>query len=160
MRLRSRNANGTSPASLEQAFVVGAAGCSGPPGAPLDLRASVSGTSVTLEWRDSPQSIPTTYRLLAGSASGASNLGTFDVGGVTTFTTTAPPGAYFVRAQAANPCGVGVPSAEAVAVVGNAVVPPGPAFGLESSVVRHHCVADLGSAVPRNRPVPVSGRGG
>lgn len=134
VRLRSRNANGTSPASLEQAFVVGAAGCSGPPLAPLDLRATVSGTSVTLGWRASPQSIPTTYRLLAGSASGLSNLGTFNVGGVTLFTTTAAPGAYFVRVQAVNPCGAGVPSAETVAVIGSPVVPPGPVFGLESAV--------------------------
>lgn len=134
VRLRSRNASGTSLASLEQAFVVGAAGCSGPPAAPLDLRATVSGTSVTLDWRASPQSIATAYRLLAGSASGLSNLGTFNVGGVTSFATTAAAGAYFVRAQAVNPCGTGVPSAEAVAVIGSPIVPSGPVFGLESSV--------------------------
>jgi hypothetical protein len=134
VRLRSRNASGTSPASLEQAFVVGAAGCSAPPAAPLDLRATVNGTSVRLDWRDSPQSIPVTYRLLAGSASGLSNLGAFTIGGVNTFSTTAAPGAYFVRVQAVNPCGAGVPSSETVAAIGSAVVPPGPVFGLESAV--------------------------
>jgi hypothetical protein len=134
LRMRSRNAAGTGAATLEQAFVVGAAGCSGPPAAPLDLRTSVSGTSVTLTWRAAAQSIVSSYRVLAGSASGVANLGTFDVGNVTTFTTTAPTGAYFVRVQAVSACGQGVPSAEAVAVVGSAVVPPGPVFGLEGSV--------------------------
>lgn len=134
LRMRSQNAYGTGQTTLEQAFVVGVPGCSGPPAAPLDLRATVNGSSVTLTWRAAPQSIVGTYRVLAGSASGSSNLGAFDVGGATTFTTTAPPGAYFVRVQAANGCGVGVPSAEAVVVVGGAAVPPGPVFALEGSV--------------------------
>ena len=56
-------------------------------------------------------------------------------------------GAYFVRVQAANACGVGVPSAETVAVVGNAAVPPGPVFGLESVVAGSTVSLELGSAV-------------
>jgi len=134
LRMRSRNAAGTGAPGLEQAFVVGAAGCSGPPAAPLDLRTSVSGSTVTLTWRSAAQSIVSSYRVLAGSASGVADLGTFDVGNVTTFTTPAPTGAYFVRVQAASACGLGVPSAEAVAVVGGAVTPPGPVFGLEGAV--------------------------
>lgn len=134
LRLRSRNATGTGAASLEQAFTVGAAGCSGPPSPPLDLRATVSGSTVTLVWRAATQSIVSGYRVLAGSASGVTDIGSFDVGYVTTFTTTAPAGAYFVRVQAVNPCGIGAPSVESVAVVGSAVVPPGPVFGLEGSV--------------------------
>jgi hypothetical protein len=130
VRMRSQNTFGAGATSLEQAFVVGAAGCSGPPAPPLDLQATVNGSSVTLNWREAPQSIATGYRLVAGTASGSSNIGTIPVGAGTTFTTTAPPGAYFVRAQAVNPCGVGAPSAEAVAVVGGAPVPPGPVFAL------------------------------
>lgn len=133
VRLRSRNAAGTGVPSLEQAFTVGAAGCSGPPSPPLDLRATVSGGSVALDWRAAPQSIVSSYRVLAGSASGVADIGRLDVGNVTSFTTPAPAGAYFVRVQAMNPCGVGAPSAESVAIVGSAVVPPGPAFGLDGS---------------------------
>jgi hypothetical protein len=134
LRMRSANASGVGAAGLEQAFVVGAAGCSAPPAAPLDLRATVSGTSVTLTWASSPQSIVGSYRVLAGSASGVANLGTFDVGSVLTYTTTAPTGAYFVRVQAVNNCGQGVPTPETVAVVGGAPVPPGPVFGLQGTV--------------------------
>ncbi|MCC7180538.1 MAG: hypothetical protein IT177_19320 [Acidobacteria bacterium] len=130
VRMRSANAFGVGAATLEQAVVVGAAGCSGPPAPPLDVRASVNGSSVTVTWREAPQSIATSYRLIAGTASGSSNVGTFDVGATTSFSTTAPPGAYFVRAQAVNPCGAGAPSAEAVAVVGSVAVPPGPVFAL------------------------------
>jgi hypothetical protein len=151
VRMRSRNGSGTGTASLEQAFVVGGAGCSGPPAAPLDLRATVNGTSVTLDWLASPQSIATSYRVLAGSASGVADIGSFDVGGVTTFSTPAPQGAYFVRVQAANGCGVGVPSAETVVVVGSAVVPPGPVFGLESTVT--------GSSVSLEWGAPSAGTG-
>jgi len=134
LRMRSQNAYGAGRTTLEQAFVVGAAGCSGPPAAPLDLGAVVDGSSVTLAWRAAPQSIVGSYRVLAGSASGVSNLGTFDVGNATTFTTTAPAGAFFVRVQAANACGLGVTSSETVAVVGGASVPPGPVFALSGSV--------------------------
>lgn len=130
VRMRSANAFGAGAATLEQAVVVGAAGCSGPPAPPLDLQASVGGSTVTMTWREAPQSIATSYRLLAGTASGGSDIGAFDVGGTTSFSTAAPPGAYFVRAQAVNPCGVGAPSAEAVAVVGSVAVPPGPVFAL------------------------------
>jgi hypothetical protein len=134
VRMRSLNASGSGRPTLEQAFVVGASGCSGPPAAPLDVRAVVTGSSVALTWRDSPQSIATSYRLVAGSTSGGSDLGTIDVGAATTYTTQAPTGAYFVRALAQNPCGTGVPSAEAVAVVGGALVPPGAVFALSGSV--------------------------
>jgi predicted phage tail protein len=89
---------------------------------------------VTLAWRESPQSIVTGYRLLAGTASGQANVGAFAVGLVTSYTTQAPAGAFFVRVQAVNACGAGVPSAEAVAVVGGATVPPGAPLGLEASV--------------------------
>jgi hypothetical protein len=131
LRMRSRNALGAGAASREQAFVVGAAGCSGPPEPPLDLVAVVTGNTVTLSWRAAAQSIATAYRLVVGSGSGASDLGSFDVGSATSFTANAPDGAYFVRAVAMNPCGVGAPSGETAVVVGNAVVPPGPVFALE-----------------------------
>lgn len=133
-RLRSANAFGASEPSADQAFVVGAAGCSGPPVAPLDLATSVVGGTVTLTWRASPQSIVSSYRLLVGTTSGGVEVGPFDVGAATTFSASAPAGAYFVRVAAMNACGMGSPSAEAVAVVGSPVVPPGPAFGLQGTV--------------------------
>jgi hypothetical protein len=134
LRMRSQNAAGAGAASGEQAFVVGAAGCSGPPSPPLDLRAVVTGSSVTLSWKAPVQSIAGVYRLVVGAVSGGSNIGTFDVGAATSYTTPAPAGAYFVRAVAVNACGVSVPSSEAAVIVGTPVVPPGAPFALESTV--------------------------
>jgi hypothetical protein len=131
VRMRSRNSFGSSATTREQAFVVGAAGCSGPPSVPLDQRATVTGSNVSLAWRTSPESIVTGYRLLVGTASGVNNAGVFNVGPVTTFSATAPTGAFFVRLLALNACGVSAPSAEAAVIVGTPTVPPGPAFALE-----------------------------
>jgi len=133
-RLRSANTFGVGAATADQAFVVGQAGCSGPPSAPLDLRATVANGVVQLTWRAAAASIATGYRLTAGVTSGGSQVGTFAVGPTTTFSAAAPPGAYFVRVAAVNACGLGVPSAEAVAVVGSPVVPPTAPFGLEYAV--------------------------
>jgi hypothetical protein len=134
VRLRSANAAGVGAPTTDQAFVVGAAGCSGPPAPPLDLTATVTGSAVGLTWRASPQSIVSNYRLIVGTTSGGTQAGLFDVGAVTSFTANAPAGAFFVRVVAMNACGLGAPSAETVAVVGAAVVPPGAAFGLERAV--------------------------
>lgn len=133
-RLRSANGFGTSAPTADQTFVVGASGCSGPPLAPLDLRAVVTGGTVQLAWRAATASIVSSYRLLVGVTSGGTEVGTFDVGAATTFSAAAPPGAFFVRAVAVNACGVGAPSAETVAVVGGAFVPPTPPFGLEAAL--------------------------
>jgi hypothetical protein len=113
--------------------VIGGTGCSGPPAAPTDLVAAVSGGSVTLSWRAPVASIVSTYRLTAGVTSGGREVGSFDVGAATSFATAAPVGAYFVTVQAVNGCGLGPSSAEAVAIVGAPVVPPAAPFALEVS---------------------------
>ncbi|MEZ5421320.1 MAG: hypothetical protein R2708_28825, partial [Vicinamibacterales bacterium] len=134
LRMRSANPFGVSVTTEEQAFVVGAAGCSGPPRAPVDLAAAVAGTAVTLTWREAPQSIVSGYRLIVGSTSGGRELGVFDLGAATSYTTSAPVGAFFVRLFAVNACGMGPTSAETAVVVGAPVVPPTAPFGLESTV--------------------------
>jgi hypothetical protein len=134
LRMRSGNAFGIGEASEEQAFTIGGVGCSAPPESPLDLTATVTGNSVAFNWRAPAQSIVTSYVIRAGSMSGARNLATLPVGNVTSFTVTAPTGAFFVTVGAVNGCGAGVPSHETVVVVGGAVVPPGRPIPLESEV--------------------------
>ncbi|MGE4225915.1 MAG: hypothetical protein AB7I23_21420 [Vicinamibacterales bacterium] len=134
VRMRAATGFGVSAATAEQAFDVGVAGCSGPPVPPVDVAAAVSGGTVQLTWRAAPQSIVTNYRLLVGTTSGGSQVGSFDVGAGTTFSAAAPPGAFFIRVAAMNGCGLGAPSAEAVAVVGAPVVPPTAPFGLDYTV--------------------------
>ena len=134
-RMRSVNPHGTSVAGLEQAFSIGGAGCTAPPERPLDVTPTVNGSNVTIQWRSSPQSVVTEYVVRAGSGSGLSNLATLSVGSVTSLSVAAPPGAFFITVVAVNPCGVSAPSAEAVVVVGGAVVPPIAPFALTGGVV-------------------------
>jgi Subtilase family/Fibronectin type III domain/Putative binding domain, N-terminal len=116
IRVRARSAVGQGPPSNEFLVVVGPKS----PGAPNDLRATVVGSTVSLQW-----SAPTTggtatgYVLQAGSAPGLSNVLVVPLGGATSITATGvPSGTYFVRVVATNAVGAGPPSAEATVIVG------------------------------------------
>ena len=91
------------------------------PGTPLDLVASVDGSTITLQWSapaTGPR--PTGYVLEAGSASGRSNLFVSPTGsGAVSFTAkNAEAGTYFVRVRATNTHGTSEPSNEVMVVVG------------------------------------------
>lgn len=129
VRVRAKNAAGTSGPSNEVTIVVGGAGpgpCTGAPGAPGGLLNSVSGSTVTLTWNAASGS-PTTYIVEAGSASGLTDLANSDLGGTATSLTAAGVGAgtYFVRVRARNACGLGPASNEVIVTVGGAAPPPG-----------------------------------
>ena len=114
-RVRGVNGSGTGPASNEVRFVVGAPGCT--PGAvdpPVLYPAARANRLVTLAWRPAATGLAGTYRILVGSAPGLVNLIAFDVGSVTAFAATAPPGRYFVSVMALTPCGQSVTSNEIV----------------------------------------------
>lgn len=109
------------------------------PGAPADLAASSSGSSVTLSWR-APTSgdSPTAYMIEAGAVSGSANLANFSTGNtVTSYATTGvPDGTYYVRVRSAGSAGIGPPSDEAALVVpGTAcTASPGAPSGFTSNV--------------------------
>ncbi len=110
VRVRAANAVGVSPPSNE-VMLQGR----GAPNAPTNFRSSGTGSTVTLRWNASTgTSAPTSYVIEAGSAPGLANLAVLDVGNVTTFTTTAPPGTYYVRLRAINARGASPPSTEIV----------------------------------------------
>ena len=70
---------------------------------------------VDLRWTASAGGYaPTGYVIEAGSAPGRSDLASLRVGNVTRFTTTAPPGVYYVRVRAFNERGNSLPSNEVV----------------------------------------------
>ena len=78
-----------------------------PPFAPQALVASVAGRTVSLLWAQ-PDSGPvaSTQRVVAGAAPGLGDLADIEVPGpATSFTTTAPPGIYYVKVVALNACG-------------------------------------------------------
>ncbi len=115
-RVIASNSGGKSAPSSEAHFTVG--GCT-PPSAPHGFTFSVSGRIVTLNWLAPASGSPVTgYIVEAGSASGLSNLyngptGSATPGGVTAV----PPGTYFVRLRARNPCGTSGPSNERIITV-------------------------------------------
>jgi predicted phage tail protein len=122
VRIRARNAAGTSAPSNEITITGGSGGCApGPPGA---LSVSVNGPSVAFQW-GAASGGPTSYILEAGTTSGSSNVAVLDTGLVTQFTTAAPPGVYYVRVRARNGCGSSTPSNEVTVSVGSGCTIPG-----------------------------------
>lgn len=116
VRVRARNANGTSAPSNEIVATVGS-GCLSAPGAPTGLTTSVNGTTVVLTWT-APAGSLSSYVLEVGSTSGTSNLLISDTGSLaTSLTATGPAGTYYVRIRARNACGRGPASNEAIVIV-------------------------------------------
>lgn len=115
VRVRAINSAGTGPASNEvRLTVAGAHGpCSGAPGAPGGLSASVTGSTVILAWNGSA-GLPTSYMVEAGASAGSSDLAIFDTASTspTLRATGVGRGTYFVRVRARNACGVSAPSNE------------------------------------------------
>jgi hypothetical protein len=101
VRIRAANPGGQSPASNEAALGVG---CSAP-AAPGNLRGSGSpGGAVSLAWDAVSGAL--SYQLDAGSQPGSSNLGSFNMGGNTTFATSGVAGGtYYLRVHVRNACG-------------------------------------------------------
>ena len=94
-----------------------------PPGAPTGLIASITGSTVTVQWQPpAGGSAPVSYVVEAGSAAGASNIGRFPTGPspTTLIATNVAAGTYFVRVRAVNGSGESAPSNEVVVTMGSA----------------------------------------
>lgn len=133
-RLRSGNNAGVSAPSGDQAFVVGATGCSAPPGPPTDVTITRAGNSVAFTWRPPSGSEMLGYVLEAGSGKGRNDLVNADLGNVAAFQATAPDGGYWVRFRAYNACGMGLPSADTLVIMGTGGVLVGPPLELSAGV--------------------------
>jgi uncharacterized repeat protein (TIGR03803 family) len=118
VRVLATNAGGGSAPSNEVQLVVGGTGCT-PPTAPSGLTASVSGSTLTLNWIAASGTF-NNYAVHAGSLPGKSDLGVANVGSTaTTFTVAGVPnGTYYIRVFAFGPCGAGGTSNEVAVVVG------------------------------------------
>lgn len=76
------------------------------PGPPTLVATQVAANPVTLTWAPGPGGAPTGFVIVAGTAPGAANLGTFPMGLATTVTANAPVGTpVFVRVIAVNNAG-------------------------------------------------------
>jgi hypothetical protein len=127
VRVRGSNGVGTGAPSQDVSFTMGPVTCSAAPGVPVLLTPVVAGGAVTLSWTAPGSGSPaSSYVLMAGSASGQSNLAAFDtLSSATSFAAAVPFGTYFVRVAARNPCGDSAPSNE-VSFTAAAVAPGAP----------------------------------
>ncbi len=113
VRVRSRNAAGTSAASNEVTVRVG---CAGPPAAPSSFTATVNGSTVTMAW--SVLVGTTTTVIDAGYTPGATAVSLSTAAPTGDLSVPAvPPNTYYVRARAVNACGSSAPSVERTIVV-------------------------------------------
>jgi hypothetical protein len=114
VRVRARNASGTSGPSNEAIVLVGVGStpCVAAPSAPANLVAAVAGQQVTIQWIAAGGPV-TTYIIEAGSFAGAANIAIFATGSAnTSLMAVAAPGTYFVRVRARNDCGTSEASNE------------------------------------------------
>jgi hypothetical protein len=88
-------------------------GCSAPPPAPDNVRASVEGDAVILAWRSGPGMV-TSFTVDVGSASGLSDRATFHAAATTFTAVHVASGTYYVRVRGENECGVSAASPELV----------------------------------------------
>jgi hypothetical protein len=110
VRVKAQNADGESEPSEELEIRA-----PGTPQAPTALAASGAGATVDLRWTGSVGGFAaTSYVIEAGSAPGLSDLARIQVANLTRFTTTAPPGVYYVRVRGVNARGTSLPSNEVV----------------------------------------------
>jgi predicted phage tail protein len=89
------------------------------PGAPTGLSASVTGSSVSITWTPpATGGAATGYLLEAGTAQGATNIGTFPTSAPGLAVAGVPTGQYFVRVRATNAVGTSAPSSDITINVG------------------------------------------
>jgi subtilisin family serine protease len=116
VRVLAVNAAGSSTYASATEFAIGTTGRPGRPGTPA---ATVSGNVVTVNWTPpATGSVPTHYLILAGSSSGSTNFGIFNVGAGTSVTAAPGGGIYFIRIVGVNGFGAGLPSTEISFTVG------------------------------------------
>lgn len=106
-----------------------------PPGAPTNVRATVDGNTVTLNWgAPSSGATPTGYTLVGRLAAGGPVVGSLAVGAGTSFSLPVPDGTYVLTLTATNANGTGPESAAVTVTVPQAVAAPGAPATLTASV--------------------------
>ncbi len=131
------------------------------PGTPPDpptLTALATGNRVDLSWTRAPTgSAPSSYTVFAGTAPGATDLGSALFRGVTSYTTTAANGLYYLTVVARNGDGPSAPSNEVALQVGCFTAPlaPGP---LTFTTAGSSVSLSWGAAATANGYLLVAGR--
>jgi glucose/arabinose dehydrogenase len=119
LRVRSVTSGGISPPSNEVTAVV-KGNCTAPPPAPTDVRATVAGGQVTVQWGlPSTSDGPTGFSVEVGSGPGLSNLLIVPIDNYTqrSLTGGGPSATYYIRMKSHNGCGSSGASNEIVLVL-------------------------------------------
>ena len=133
LRLRARNAFGTSPPTAETVLRI-TTSCDTMPDAPADLVAAVSGSLVTLGWTPAGGGPITGYRVEAGLSPGSAEYLVAVNATESSYSVSVPPGVYYARVRALGACGDNGTSNEAQIVVGGAAAPPAAPFDPSATV--------------------------
>jgi hypothetical protein len=132
VRVRARNALGTSLPSPDTAVTVGP--CSAP-GVPTGLSYTTADNLVTLNWTPPAGGVTQGYWLYAGTAPGLSNALVTSLGPTPSFSGPAAFGTYYVRIAARNSCATGpLSSPDLQVVVQPCTAAPNAPTGLTYSV--------------------------
>jgi hypothetical protein len=114
LRVLAQGAGGTSAPSNEVSVSVGSACAT--PAAPA-LSGSRSGNVIAIAWSTPPGGPVTGYTVIAGSATGASNVFNGSVGLTNTVSASVASGPYFIRVVANAACGSSAASNEVLVAV-------------------------------------------
>lgn len=107
----------------------------GPPGAPANVQATVTGNTIGLTWSPPTSGAPPTgYSLIGRVTPGGPILATLPMGASPPFSIAAPNGAFVLTVQALNASGVGPESAAVTVAVPQAAPAPGPPQSLTATV--------------------------
>ena len=115
LRVQSVTTAGTSDPSNEVTAIV-KGNCTAAPPAPTNVRATIAGQQVTIEWGlPSTSDGPTVFSIHVGSAPGLSNLLVVPVDYTQrSLTAVGPSGTYYLRMRSHNGCGSSLSSNEIV----------------------------------------------
>ncbi|MEZ5417137.1 MAG: S8 family serine peptidase [Vicinamibacterales bacterium] len=117
--------------NVNAARIALAGGAVGAPGAPGTFNASASGSVLSMSWGPpSTGGAATGYTLLVRVSSGGAIIFSLPLGNVTSFSTGAPNGVFYLSVVATNAVGPGPESNVVAVAVPGVVAPPGPPTGL------------------------------
>jgi hypothetical protein len=120
--------------SLESTQWLAHGTATGPPGAPTNFAATVTGSTLSLTWSaPTTGAAPTDYALLGRLSAGGPLLATVPMGPGTSFSGAAPNGTFVLSVRASNASGTGPESATVTVTVPQAPAPPGAPSGLTAS---------------------------
>lgn len=114
--------------------------------APRQMTATVTGATATLAWQAGPGPAPDSYQVEVGSTSGATDVGTFDVGGLTRVAGSLPAGTFYARVRGLSIRGAGAPGSEVILTVPGASTPPQAPGPLTASVANGVVTLSWGAA--------------